>query len=106
MSEPVDLPLSDVRVLDVGDHVAEAATRLLADLGAEVLKAEPTRGSTTRSTGPAVDGRSLRFAIDNANKSCGLLPSEDVDALLRLGADADIVVLTPDSPVAHDQLLA
>src|SRR3546814_19487337 len=62
-------PLASVRVVDLGDSVGEAATRLLADLGAHVTKVEPPQGAPTRAERPVVDGPSLAFLTRNANKS-------------------------------------
>ena len=33
--------LADIRVVDIAGHLAEATGRVLADLGAEVVKVEP-----------------------------------------------------------------
>ncbi|KAA1394221.1 CaiB/BaiF CoA-transferase family protein [Aeromicrobium ginsengisoli] len=105
------LPLADVRVLDVADAAGEAATRLLADLGADVVKVEPLSGAPTRSRGPVVKGRSLEFAVSNANKRSGsadVANRADLDALRAFSADADIVVLDRSS-AAHldpERLLA
>jgi len=45
--------LDDLRVLEVGDLVSAAyATKLLADLGADVVKVEARRGDLARGRGP------------------------------------------------------
>src|SRR3546814_12896395 len=62
-------PLASVRVVDLGDSVGEAATRLLADLGAHVTKVEPPQGAPTRAARPVVDGHSLAFLTRTANMS-------------------------------------
>ena len=52
--------LEGIRVLDLSDHRAEMAGRVLADLGAEVICIEPPGGSKSRTRGPfTADGRSL-----------------------------------------------
>jgi crotonobetainyl-CoA:carnitine CoA-transferase CaiB-like acyl-CoA transferase len=87
--------LSDLRVLDLCDGDADAVTRLLADLGADVLKVEPRGGGTARSTPPAVAGVSVPFALNNANKRSAVLdPADpaDRDRFDELVAAADIVV--------------
>lgn len=87
--------LSELRVLDLCDGDADAVTRLLADLGADVLKVEPPGGSVCRSRLPSVSGASVAFTLNNANKrSCVLDPAEtrDRDRFIELAAGADIVV--------------
>lgn len=63
-------PLDGVRVLELGSSVAgPAAGRLLADLGADVLKVEPPEGDGLRTWGePAPDGTSWWFKSHNRNK--------------------------------------
>jgi crotonobetainyl-CoA:carnitine CoA-transferase CaiB-like acyl-CoA transferase len=63
-------PLDGIRVLELGSSVAgPAAGRLLADLGAEVLKVEAGEGDTLRTWGPAApDGTSWWFKSHNRNK--------------------------------------
>ena len=91
-SEPL---LGSVRVLDLCDGRSDGVTRLLADLGADVLKIEPPEGSPARAELPALDGVSIPFALHNANKRAAVLdPAEDADRcrFLDLAAGADIVV--------------
>ena len=63
-------PLSGTRVLELGSTVAgPAAGRILADLGAEVIKVEPPEGDTFRTWGVASpDGTGWRFKAHNRNK--------------------------------------
>ena len=50
-------PLAGVRVLELGDNIAAAyAGRLLADLGADVVKVEPPAGDPLRHHGPYAPG--------------------------------------------------
>ena len=87
--------LAGVRVLDLADGDGEAVTRLLADLGADVLKIEPPRGSAARRAEPSVAGVSIPFALHNANKRSAVLdPADDDDRrrFLDLVAGADILV--------------
>ncbi|EUA22616.1 putative l-carnitine dehydratase/bile acid-inducible protein F [Mycobacterium xenopi 3993] len=67
------LPLVDVRVLDLASGEADAISRILADLGADVLKIEPPGGSPGRVALPAVAGFSIGFALHNANKRSAVL---------------------------------
>jgi crotonobetainyl-CoA:carnitine CoA-transferase CaiB-like acyl-CoA transferase len=75
------MPLSGLRVVDCTVDRGELASRLLGDLGAEVVKVEPPGGSTARATAPVRRGVSLAFAIRNAGK---------LGVVLELGADADL----------------
>ena len=85
--------MASVRVLDLGDADTDGVGRWLADLGADVLKLEPQGGRAGRAARPAVAGRSIRFAVDNANKRSAVLdPTHDRAQFLDLVADADIVV--------------
>ncbi|WP_046317719.1 CoA transferase [Mycobacterium sp. UM_Kg1] len=87
--------LDAVRVLDLAGADADAVTRLLADLGADVLKVEPPGGSPARTAAPLLGGVSIPFALHNANKrSLVLDPAEDRDRrrFAELVATADIVV--------------
>ena len=46
------LPLQGLRLVELGHYIAAPfATRLLADLGAEVIKVEPPEGDPVRSWG-------------------------------------------------------
>src|ERR1700757_3385436 len=90
-----DLPLVGVRVLDLAAGCGDAVTRLLADLGADVLKIEPPGGSPARSARPAVADVSIAFALNNANKRSAVLDpcdDRDRDRFFDLVAGSDIVV--------------
>lgn len=91
-----DRLLDAVRVLDLSNGVADAVTRLFADLGADVLKVEPP-GGCLGVTRAQLRGASIPFAVHNANKRSTVLdPFDDEDCarFLDLAADADIVVDT------------
>ena len=62
------LPLSGLRVVDCTVDRGELASRLLGDLGADVVKVEPPGGSPARRTAPVRRGVSLAFAVRNAGK--------------------------------------
>ncbi|MFI5319323.1 MAG: CaiB/BaiF CoA transferase family protein [Myxococcota bacterium] len=61
-------PLTGVRVVDLADGRGELCGRLLADLGADVLRIEKPGGGASRGFVPLHDGVSLHFAWRNANK--------------------------------------
>ncbi len=87
--------LASLRVLDLSDDKGDAVTRLLADLGADVLKVEPPGGSPSRSKRPTLGGTGVRFALHNANKRSTVLdPSnpQHCERLIELAGTADIVV--------------
>lgn len=87
--------LDSVRVLDLCSGTADGVTRLLADLGADVLKIEPPTGSPARGELPTLDGASIPFGLHNANKRSAVLdPADPGDRrlLVELAAEADIVV--------------
>ena len=84
-----------MRVLDLGDADADAVGRLLADLGADVLKIEPPGGHPDRSAAPSVGGVGIGFALHNANKRAATLdPASEQDRArwLELVADSDILI--------------
>jgi crotonobetainyl-CoA:carnitine CoA-transferase CaiB-like acyl-CoA transferase len=61
-------PLAGTRVIDLADAQGELVGRLLADLGAEVIRVEPPEGGTSRGHAPFHDGDSLAFGYRNAGK--------------------------------------
>ncbi len=97
------LALDDVVVLELATGVSGPYSgRLLADLGALVIKCEPPGGDPSRTERPIVDGESAFHAWLNAGKKNAAVPL-DSDALLRLAAHAD-VVLHSETGAAADAL--
>ena len=87
--------LASVRVLDVGGLESDGIGRLLADLGADVLKVEPPGGAASRAARPTVSGSSVPFTLNNANKRAAVLDPADADGRVRfieLVAGADILI--------------
>src|SRR6204780_4501919 len=76
--------LASLRVLDLCDDDGDAVTRILADLGADVLKVEPPGGSPSRTTRPTLGGTGVRFALHNANKRSTVLDPSDPQDCERL----------------------
>ncbi|MFP6656221.1 MAG: CoA transferase [Myxococcota bacterium] len=76
-TEPNDLPLAGIRVLDLADEKGELAGRLLADLGAVVVRVEPPSGAISRGIPPFHADQSLYFATRNSNKLGLVLDLED-----------------------------
>jgi len=89
-------PLHGVRVLDLtrvlsGPH----ATRMLCDLGAEVIKVEPPAGDMTRFANPRINGLSSYFVQQNAGKRNVSLDMDHPEArelLLALAERCDVLV--------------
>ena len=89
-------PLDGVRVLDFtrvlsGPH----CTRMLSDLGAEVIKIEPPEGDLTRFAFPRVGSMSTYFAQQNIGKlnmSMNLKKPEAIELVKRLVAQSDVVI--------------
>ena len=92
--------LAPYRVLDLTDERGHFAGKLLADLGAEVIKVEPPQGDPSRHIGPFVDDipgpeRSLRWLAWNSNKRSVTLDLSDEsgrERFLRLVRSADFVL--------------
>jgi crotonobetainyl-CoA:carnitine CoA-transferase CaiB-like acyl-CoA transferase len=89
-------PLAGIRVLDLATPRGEMAGRMLADLGADVVKVEPPGGAGARRLGPfAPDGRSLFFESYAAGKRSVVLDPGapgDRQRLLGLVRDADVFI--------------
>ncbi len=87
-------PLVGLKVLELGHYVAAPfCTRLLADLGAEVVKVEPPGGDPVRGWGAQRDGHAVWFSIHGRNKlSVTLDLKRDRATALRLAARADVLV--------------
>ena len=93
--ESGDLPLSELRVLDLADEKGELAGRLLGDLGAVVVRVEPPCGGRSRGIPPFKNDRSLYFATRNSNK-LGLVldldTSQDRARFLDLLSRVDLLI--------------
>src|SRR5437764_389410 len=89
-------PLDGLRVLDLSRAVAGPfAGRILADLGADVVKAELPGTDVTQAFGKVIRGRSGLYSHVNAGKRSILLDLHqpgDVARLLDLAAACDVLV--------------
>ena len=89
-------PLQGIRVLDFtrvlsGPH----ATRMLSDLGAEVIKVEPPVGDMTRFAMPRVNSLSSYFIQQNVGKkniSLDMTKPQAVELLKKLVSHCDVVI--------------
>src|SRR5947208_899343 len=104
-------PLAHLSVVDLTDLRGALAGRLLADLGADVVKVEPPGADPDRLRPPFVGGvpgkdRSLPFLYRNANKRGVMLDLHDAGGWRRFlglceGADILIENLGPDAARRH-----
>jgi crotonobetainyl-CoA:carnitine CoA-transferase CaiB-like acyl-CoA transferase len=96
MPEQNTSPLDGIRVLDFSIMLAGPyCARLLADVGADVIKIEPPEGDDMRLRTPVRDGHSAYFGQLNAGKRSLALDLKSVDAIElvhRLVAETDILV--------------
>ena len=94
--EKMTAPLEGIRVLDYSIMLAGPyCARLLADVGAEVIKIEPPEGDDMRLRTPLRDGHSAYFGQLNAGKrslALDLKNAEAIKLVRRLVAETDIVV--------------
>lgn len=99
--EPMPGALDGVRILDVTAPFGAFVSRLLGDLGAEVIKIEPPGGDAGRHLAPfletGAERLSLSFVHHNVNKRSVILDLEQPVAqeqFRQLAAQADVVVST------------
>ena len=89
-------PLAGLRVLDFTTTIAGPyCARLLADLGAEVIKIEAPDGDMMRTRPPLRDGSSTSFGQLNAGKhsiALDLKQPEAVTIIQQLATTADVLV--------------
>ena len=96
-----------LRVLELADHTAAYAGRMLAGLGADVMKIEPPSGDTSRAWPPFVDSvpdanGGLYFIYMNAGKrsvTLDLSKPEGVSLFKQLAKTADVLIET--TPPGH-----
>jgi crotonobetainyl-CoA:carnitine CoA-transferase CaiB-like acyl-CoA transferase len=94
--------LHGMRVLDLADEKASFCTKLLADMGASVVKIEPRGGDSSRAIGPFWNNtphpeRSLFFWYHNTNKlsiTLNLKNRKGKEIFCKLLKTSDIVVET------------
>src|SRR5579885_3761065 len=92
--------LDGLRVLDLADQRGALCGRLLADMGADVIKVEPPGGDPARRIGPFLDDephldRSLFFWFYNLNKRSVTLDyrrDAGLELLLRMAGSADVMI--------------
>ena len=93
-------PLAGLRVLELTGEHAQFCGKLMADLGADVIKIEPPGGQETRNVGPFLDDepgpeRSLYFWHYNTSKrgiTLDITTQEGQEVFRKLAATAGLVL--------------
>ena len=101
------MALADIRIIDLTDERGIYGTKLLADLGAQVIRPETADGDPLRQRGPFVQNHgaalSLWHSFFASNRSFVTVDEADLGAtqtLQTLAVAADIVCLCDNSPTA------
>lgn len=102
-----DRALTGLRVLDLTEESGHLTSRILADLGAEVLKIEPPGGDPARAKGPFVGGEphpdcGAQWIARNLGKHSlvlDLAQPADVDRLRTLAGEADVLIESGTIPL-------
>jgi crotonobetainyl-CoA:carnitine CoA-transferase CaiB-like acyl-CoA transferase len=102
MGNEKDSLLKGLRILDLADEKGSFCSKILADLGARVIKIEKPGGDPARKKGPFLKDTerphpSLSFLYNNTNKlgiTLNLERSEGRELFLRLTRECDVVVET------------
>ncbi|MEZ5850175.1 MAG: CoA transferase [Hyphomicrobiaceae bacterium] len=89
-------PLAGIKVLELGHFIAAPfATRVMGDLGADIIKIEPPSGDPVRKWGAQKDGNSVWWSAHGRNKKSVVLDLKGPrarDIVLKLVANCDAVV--------------
>ncbi len=90
-------PLQNYRIIDLTDRYGVLGTRILAGLGAEVIRIEPPGGDPMRKFGPPLEneGNSFFWFQMNAAKKSVVLDLKNTtgcDSLWALLKSADVLV--------------
>ena len=92
----MDKPYNGLRVIDFSTTIAgPQCTRMLADMGADVIKIEALEGDMMRSRPPQRNGASTAFGQLNAGKRSVVIDLKSAagrEAARRLAASGDVVV--------------
>ena len=108
------MALKGVRVIDLTDERGIYGAKLLADLGADVVRPEPTTGDPLRARGPHIGGQTTQtsslwhafFASNRRFVSLDLATSDSHAQLQNLIAHAEIVLLCKGAFAVHEADLA
>ena len=91
----VDRPLAGIRIIDAVDGELQNTGRILADLGADVVRIETSGLPGAGIRGVTVNGRNLTSALKNAGKrrvALDLTSDEGREEFAQLAASADVVI--------------
>ena len=107
MGDTQPAALDGIRVLDLTANYSAYAGRLLADLGADVIRIEPPGGSPLRRLPPLQGGNDASFAhaFFDAGKRSVVLDLETKAgraSFSAIASDSDIVLHNPTAPGAPD----
>ena len=93
---PKKRSLEGVRIIEIGQYTtAPTCARELAHLGAEVIKIEQPAGAESRAGAEQINGVSVSFRMNNADKKMMVIDLKDafdVEVLTRLIASSDVLV--------------
>jgi benzylsuccinate CoA-transferase BbsE subunit len=97
--------LAGIRVLDLTTEMGQYAGKLLADLGADVIKVEPPGGDAARGVGPFAHDKisresSLSWWYFNTNKrsvTCNLDEHDGQHVFRQLARGADLILESHDT---------
>ena len=100
MTAQADTLLAPYRVLDLTDVKSHLCGKILAEMGADVIKIEPPSGDSARALGPYIDNmpspsRSLQWLAYNTSKrgvTLNLETADGRDLFRRMAAKADFVI--------------
>jgi benzylsuccinate CoA-transferase BbsE subunit len=98
-------PFSDVRILDMTHRYGRYATRLFADLGADVIRVEPPEGLPDRQAGAPGETPEESFAFLNANKRNVIVDFDTAagkNDFEKLAADAQMIFVERNGPLFDD----
>ena len=92
--------LESYQVLDLTDQKGHLCGRILGDMGADVIKIEPTGGDLSRHTGPFINNepdpeQNLNWFYTNANKRGVTLNLEKIEGkeiFMQLVGQADLII--------------
>ncbi len=99
MTAPTASALDGIVVVDLTDELAAYAGRLLADLGADVVRVESLATSTVREVAPVMVGTAGSWSafdrfVNASKRATSIDPerSDDLERLAALVAGADVVI--------------